>query len=585
MELDHPPRSRPFGILTASGALLLVIAAWLLLHAWGLGKTPFHTKGEPREAVVVADIVQNGRWILPRRNGVELPAKPPLFHWLGALVSRLHGATTEQSVRLPAAILSGAATLLLFSCTVVLCGPVAALVAGLALLTSFEWTRAATSARVDMTLAFGMTLSFFGLLMRRLSTAPVWSVLVYAGMCWGALAKGPVGVALPVLQILLLCAVDRSLAFAREIRLLRGLACVVLVVGVWYGLALAQGGREFFTKQILDENVYRFLGSEPLTGGHRHSVGYLGGMLLLGLLPWSILLPSVAATLWRTRSTLSRRDPRLFAALWTLLVFAFYAQAESKRGVYLLPVYPALCLLIGWWASALVHSGEQSLRWLRVWIVSLGWLLAAILGGVGVLVGVGALGFPLILGLVDLLPQRAARDFAPVVGALAHRSSMVAALLALGSFSAALVALSARARRWTPALLGLFAATAAATVAVRQSVLPEIARAETRQRFVSELRRRPIEAGALQAYRHFDYGFVFYWGRNVLVYDGPLSPQAPPYLVMSESEWGRRENPGRELYERIANLESGRAGNLGHLVVAHRVVAAGEERPSPGGSR
>ena len=67
---------------------------------------PFHTKGEPREALMVQSIVRDHHWILPRRNAVELPAKPPLFHWLGAAVSFVRGHIDEGTVRLPSAVCS-----------------------------------------------------------------------------------------------------------------------------------------------------------------------------------------------------------------------------------------------------------------------------------------------------------------------------------------------------------------------------------------------------------------------------------------------------------------------------------------------
>jgi 4-amino-4-deoxy-L-arabinose transferase-like glycosyltransferase len=68
--------------LEAACALLAVF-----LYLPRLGTLPFYTKAEPREAIQVWDEVNRSEWILPLRNGVELPSKPPLFHWLGGLAS------------------------------------------------------------------------------------------------------------------------------------------------------------------------------------------------------------------------------------------------------------------------------------------------------------------------------------------------------------------------------------------------------------------------------------------------------------------------------------------------------------------
>jgi 4-amino-4-deoxy-L-arabinose transferase-like glycosyltransferase len=193
--------------------------------------TPFHTRGEPREAVVVQDLVARGDWILPRRNATVLPRKPPLFYWLGGAVARARGVVDEAGVRLPSALLSGAAVLLLTAAVALTLTPRAALIAGLALLTSFEWLRAATAARVDMTLAFGLTLAFVGLLRFRLTAGAPALALFYTGVTWATLAKGIPGLAIPAIAVALLCLLDRGLGPLRQLRPLRGGLVVLLVVG------------------------------------------------------------------------------------------------------------------------------------------------------------------------------------------------------------------------------------------------------------------------------------------------------------------------------------------------------------------
>ncbi len=578
--------SRIAALAAAASAGALVIVAWASLTLVGLDM-PFHTKGEPREAVVVADIVHNGRWILPRRNAVEMPAKPPLFHWLGALTSRAQGAVSEASVRLPSALLSGASAVLLFCAVTLLCGARAALIAALVMLSSFEWLRAATSARVDMTLAFGLTAAFTGLLMLRAGGRQAWLVLVYAGTAWAALAKGPVGIALPVLHVVLLCAIDRSFAFARQLHPLRALIIVGMIAGAWYGLAIVEGGREFFAKQILDENVYRFLGSAKLTGGHRHSSGYLASMLLIGLLPWTIFLPSALIALWRDRATLSRRDPRLFALTWALLVFAFYAVPASKRGVYLLPMYPALALLVGWWGDALTR-GEIDARRLASVATGAAWILTALAGVLAITVGLESLGLPILSAIAEYVDPRAARDLRTVASVIQGQPLMLAALFAVAALGAVAAAVASAARRYGGMLSGWFVATAALAMTVRLVIMPGIASAQTRQHFVARIKALLPAPDDVAAYRHFDYGTIYYWGESMPVYRDPLTSDGPPYLLMSESQWAAVPARERRYYERVSGLDSGRAGNLGPMVLTRRIasgragaIAPPEDRNAP----
>jgi 4-amino-4-deoxy-L-arabinose transferase-like glycosyltransferase len=568
MQPQSPSRLRLLATLPGAAA---VVAAWAVLQLWGLGATPFHTKGEPREAIVVAEIVQSGNWVLARRNAVELPAKPPLFHWLGAVASHLAGAVSELTVRLPSAIQSLGCALLVFLAGGVLYGTTSGLIGALALLTSFEWLRAATSARVDMTLASGLTVSFFALSLQRRAARPAGVVLLYAGVAWATLSKGPVGIALPSLLVLALCLIDRSPRFALDLRPVRGLACVTLIVGGWYALAAMQGGAEFVHKQILDENVYRFLGAKSATGGHRHSAAYLALMLGLGLLPWTPFLPSLAAGLWRERGTLDGRDPRLVALLWIAVVFAFYALPASKRGVYALPLYPAVCLLLGWWLPSL-WRGEAHSRILAGVLLALASAIAVAATAAGLLAAAAACGVPIGRALLDLASARARDDLSLASAVLDAHALPLALLFAATGAGALAAAWGAHARRWAVAVLGLFATMTALTVATRLAVLPAVAGEQTRRRFAEAVKARVGDAAAVFAYRHFDYGLVYYWGTPMAVYEEPLAADGPPFLVLSESDWSRLPPAARHLYERVTGIESGRSGNLGHLVLARRVA-------------
>ncbi len=571
---------RLMGVL--SGAVTFLVA-WALLQLWGIGKAPFHTKGEPREAIVVQEIVHENEWILPRRNGVEMPRKPPLFHWLGAATALVHGRVDEASVRFPSVLLSGLGTLLLFGAVAYLIGARAGVISALALLTSFEWLRAATGARVDMTLAFGLVLAFVGLLLFRVSRRPLWLVALYGGIAWATLAKGPVGIALPLLQVVFLCAFDLSPRFALELRPLRGLSAVVLVAGAWYVLAAVHGGTSFLFTQILDENVFRFIGDPRLTGGHRHSVLYLFGMLLAGFLPWTVLLPSVAASLWTERRVQRAREARYFAALWVAVVFVFYCVPVSKRGVYLLPLYPAACLLIGWWADAVLR-GEVIPRRLERVLIPLAWSLAVPLAFVALTVAGHAIGLSAFDLIAAWLRPHAAADVA-LAGRIARAHPMALEVALAGAVAGLLlVAFAARDRHWGGILAGLFFSAACVEIIARQVVLPQVAAEQTRRQYVAEIRKVVTGMSEIHAYRSFDYGVVFYAGGRVPVYDGSLR-DGPRYLLMSEGQWAGLVPLEREAYERIPALDSRPGGGLGRLVLLERIAPPAPPRPRIGPDR
>lgn len=546
---------------------ILVAAAWFALQFVGLEQPPFHTKGEPREAVVVQDLVRSGNWILPKRNGVDLPRKPPLFYWLGGLSSRISGVVDEASVRRPSAVLSGIACVAIAAMAAAFYGPVAGIMSGLMLMTSFEWIRAAVTARVDMTLSFGLTLAFAGMLLFRRDGRGIWLLLLYAGAAWATLSKGIPGLAIPVLQVILLCLFDRSPSFARRIRPLLGIAAVLLVVGAWYAAAAAQGGREF-VDIVIKENFVRVVGDDDFDLGHENSIGYLFGALAAGLLPWTILLPSVGASLWQARRQIDRLDPRWFALLWTVAVFAPYAVATSKRGVYLLPLYPAVALLTGWWAAELVR-GRIAARWLSPLLAAVGWILALLFGLLAVMAAAQAVGLPWLGSIATLLDPRAAYDVSRVAAAL-HGPYLPLAFAA-ATLAALAIAIGAGLRQWPLALAGLLICVASMVVGVRAAILPAVGGGYTREPFSRALRLAAIDPDAIHA-DGLDYGTLFYWQQPMPAFDRRQGGEPPPYLLLPEPDWLRMSAAERAHYRRVPGLRIAQSNNQGYVVLLERAA-------------
>lgn len=549
---------------------LLIVLAWAVLQLWGLGAAPFHTKGEPREGLVVWEMTHGGGWILPKRNGEELPSKPPLFHWLGAVTSLVRGATDEWSIRFPSAALSLLAVLCVFAAATALWSSRAGLVSALVLMTTFEWARAATNARVDMTLTFGLQLAFLSLLFFLRNRAAAWLLPLYVGITLAVLGKGPVGAALPGLVALIMFVLTRDFSPLRQMRLGTGALAVGVGAGSWYVLALVLGGWAFFHKQVLAENVFTFLDNPDFAGGHRHGPFYLPGALLLGLLPWTVLLPGVVARLWRARTEMTLRDARVYLLVWIAVVLGFYSLAASKRGVYLLSLYPAMALLIGWWWDEQRRDADEQ-RWLARLLEVVLWPLFAVAGLVLVAVLLENLGAPLCATVQRWLPADA-QPFAPI---LSH-TIRAGRWPLLGCFTLAVAALygatqAARRVSWRGIFASVFVAVAALMVSVGQVILPGIAVALSPRTFMTDIRHVLGPGTELYFHRAFDYGAVFYWQDHIPTYEGAWPAGAPRYVLTSQAEWERMQAAAEKEYERVTLPGDGNQSGRDGLVVVRRV--------------
>jgi 4-amino-4-deoxy-L-arabinose transferase-like glycosyltransferase len=529
------------GFHAADIALLLGLC--FVLFFWGLGSVPLYNKGEPREGLVVWDIWSAGNWILPLRGGVDIPSKPPMFHWIAALAAIVSGSLNEFTLRFPSALLGAVGVLLVYLTGAALWGRVAGLVSAIVLATSFEWWRAATTARVDMTLTFFMLASFLCFYYLYQSRGGLLKSLLMATLLGLAtLAKGPVGAILPCLAGLVFLACKRDFAFLKKIHLPIAVPVGIAVAATWYVLALWEGGEKFFARQIVHEIIMTPLGG----AGHNQPFYYYLPKLLAGLAPWSLFLPSLAIFLYRQRRRLDE-ERLLYLVICFAAVFIAASLSIGKRPVYILPLYPAVALLLGAWWQKLSEGSVP-----RAGVAK----AAAVFAAVALLLLATALTVQLagwnLLELVGSRLDRRSRELLPLVAqVLDTNRPAVAALAALFGIPALFALVALRRAAWR----GCFAALATVMVGfyflLQTTVHPAFADKLAPKSFMLRAKERIGEQAPLVIYRAGGFSAGFYRRLLFNARDIDVATAQPPFFLLTqEAEWQRlREIAGVTLVE------------------------------------
>jgi 4-amino-4-deoxy-L-arabinose transferase-like glycosyltransferase len=547
-------------------APILLLLACLLLFFSGLGDVPFYTRGEPREALVAREMLRTGEWLLPSRPDGELTRKPPVFYWAAAAALSVLPDRPELAVRLPSAVLATGGVLVTWAVVQASVGAAAAMPAALMLATSLEWLRAATVARVDMALVAGMTLLFgawlLALARARDRPGPWLLAMGVAGAAVATLAKGPVALVLPALVVTVMTAIQRDRRLPGRLGVVPVLVGGGAIAALWYGAALARYGRAFFDV-VAQENWLRYVDSEDAGTGHSHGLVYLPLVGLVGLLPWTPLLPLAGAPL---ADRARRTPPVVFAAAWVIVTLVFFSLADAKRSVYLLPLFPPLMLLLGLGVDR-PPAGRLG-GMLR--------LTSALYPAMFLLLGLAAAALASGADVVALLrPWLKPRDAQNTLAIVSVARDTAPVLLVLAGLALAGAWLMLRARRtgdWRRLVQLVAALTVVWTAAIGIWLRPPIGRAASLKPFMARVDGLVPRDATLYAFFTPDAGLRFYAPR-------PLEPwraqsRGPAYLLLWEDERQRWRDPQGKPLEALAvsgAQQSGR-GPLTLVVVPPETV-------------
>lgn len=326
---------RPTGWLLALGCALYL--PWL-------GAEPVATALESLRLLAAREMLESGDWVVPRLDGRPYLAKPPLVYWAIAGVSAPFAAVTPLAGRL-VSVAATLATMLLVAWWVrrrlgARAAFLAAVVTGLSGL-AFE---KGSLAELESLLLFATTLALVAFFEACRSEGPRRMLVALAVLGLGAavLTKGPVPlVAFGAATAGLLAAGDRrgrTVAIGCAVLAGAALVCVPWVAA----LAIRFEGDEL--RRVLDIELLRRV--EEADATNIEPFWYYPPALARGLLPWTFLLPGLAAlrgaVALRTRSLLG------FLLGWSVLTLAALSLSSGKEVRYLLPTYPAWGTLVAW---------------------------------------------------------------------------------------------------------------------------------------------------------------------------------------------------------------------------------------------
>ena len=357
---------------------LILLIAFGLVWFCNLEYRKLVNPDEGRYAEIPREMVASGDWTTPRLNGIKYFEKPALQYWMTATAYSAFGEH-HWTARLWSALTGFLSVLIVFFAGSRLFGAQVGWNAALVLGSSLLWVLIGHINTLDMGVSFLLSAAICAFCLAQHDATEErgrhrWMLAAWAALALAVLSKGLIGLVLPGAALAVFILLQRDWRLLGRLHLASGLTLYFALTVPWF-VAVSIANPEFARFFFIHEHFERFLTKEH---GRYQAVYYFVPVLLAGMLPWTMTLIDALARAWRSEPQQNFR-PQRFLLVWAAVVFLFFSASSSKLVSYILPMFPALALLVG---ARLAQLSPRALAWQILPAALAGITLLALLPGV-----------------------------------------------------------------------------------------------------------------------------------------------------------------------------------------------------------
>lgn len=327
-------------------ANLLILSGLAYMYLmFGNGIVSLTNPDEVFYAQTAKEMMQNKTWMTPYLFGEPQFEKPIFLYWFMRASFSIFGLTSFAA-RFSCAFFGILGVIAVYFLALIgFKDRNKAFISGLALLSSGFYIGLSRSVFTDLIFSvlilFALLAFYWGY---AYSKRKGWGiVLFFASSGLAVLAKGPLGVIIPLTVVAVFLMLKRDLKFLFCRHALWGLLIFAVIALPWYILMEIKYGASFNREFFYNDHFVRLIKAEHLENDR----WYFYPFTMLGtVFPWSLYTLIGLAYLFKNirRHT---NDFNLFLAVWVSAVLLIFQFAHSKLTSYIFPLYPALIIIAG----------------------------------------------------------------------------------------------------------------------------------------------------------------------------------------------------------------------------------------------
>jgi len=359
-----------FALISHGRAVLLLVVLCFVSFVPGMFQIPPVDRDEARFAQATKQMIESGDYVDIRFQDESRYKKPIGIYWAQAAtvnVARALGirdAITNIGIyRIPSFIGALGAVLATYWAALAFVSRRAAVLAAVMLAVSILLGVEARLAKTDASLLL-MCVAAMGALGRAYMSGQglfreernpwLLPAVFWTAMAGGVLFKGPLIFMFAGLAVAALVIVDRSASWLRRLKPGIGFLWLILLVLPWFVAIVWRSGWSFFSES-LGRDMFAKVGS----GQESHGMppGFYFVLFWVTFFPGAILAGLAAPAIWRSRKEAGAK----FLLAWVLPAWIVFEMVATKLPHYVLPLYPAIAIMI---AGVLDHHALSQRLWL-----------------------------------------------------------------------------------------------------------------------------------------------------------------------------------------------------------------------------
>jgi 4-amino-4-deoxy-L-arabinose transferase-like glycosyltransferase len=377
-------------------AVLVLVVISFASFLPGFFQIPPVDRDEARFAQATKQMIETGDYVDIRFQDETRYKKPVGIYWLQVAVVEAaealgvpHARTQIGLYRIPSLIGAIGAVLLTYWTALAFVSRRAALMAGAMMATSIllgvEARLAKTDAMLLLTAVAALGAMARAYLLEQGDRATSVPPLALAAIFWtaiaaGILVKGPMILVFVGLASIALAATDRSAHWLWRLKPVVGVLWALALVMPWFVAILIRSDGSFFTDAVGQDMLAKVTGGQET---HGLPPGFYYAAFWETFFPGAMLAGLAVPAIWRART-----EPGCKMLLaWIVPAWIAFELVPTKLPHYVLPLYPALAILI----AGVIDSHSLSLnRWLvrgTIWWFILMMAVATFLIGLQITIG------------------------------------------------------------------------------------------------------------------------------------------------------------------------------------------------------